>query len=309
MDVCREKVTCTSRRAAVLGTLLLLIASQFSSTLVLANGPIVSESLTLTLYLDGFVLVNHELELNQTFPSVNVTLLGEAFEELLVVDERNLPLDYSLIEGEAIVYSLGASQLKAAYFTPDLTSKTGKYWTLSTEVSTNATIVLPANASIISINSVPEIIESSNDQVSLVMPAGKIEITYIAEHSLHQQVKNDETWQLIAIVLFPIIASIVFAVWFLRRKKPAPPAEVENEVDLEKLLEKEKHLRPEEVQVIRFLAEKNGTAFEAEIYEKLDLPRTTTWRLLKRLEKMAIVDIQKSRRQNIVSIRKKYMKK
>jgi len=65
----------------------------------------------------------------------------------------------------------------------------------------------------------------------------------------------------------------------------------------------------EEVQVIRFLAEKHGTAFEAELYEKLNLPRTTTWRLLKRLEKMEIVDIRKSRRQNIVSIRKKYMKK
>jgi len=68
-------------------------------------------------------------------------------------------------------------------------------------------------------------------------------------------------------------------------------------------------LRPEEIKVIRFLAEKNGTAFEAELYEKLNLPRTTTWRLLKRLEKMAIVDIRKSRRQNVVSIRKKYMKK
>jgi uncharacterized membrane protein len=80
-------------------------------------------------------------------------------------------------------------------------------------------------------------------------------------------------------------------------------------VDVDKLFEREKHLRPEEVQVIHFLAEKHGTAFEAELYEKLNLPRTTTWRLLKRLEKMEIVDIRKSRRQNIVSVRKKYMKK
>jgi uncharacterized membrane protein len=289
--------------------LFLLAASQFSSTSALTNDPIISESLTLTVYLDGFVLVNHELELNQTFPSVNVTFLGEAFEELLVVDEQNLPLDYALVDGEAVIYSLGASQLTASYFTPDLTSKTGKYWTLSTEVSTNVTILLPADASIISLNNVPEIIESSNDQVSIVMPAGAIEITYIAEHSLHQQTQSDETWQLIAIVAFPLVAFIIFALWFLKRKKPATPEKVESEVDIDKLLEKEKHLRPEEMQVIQFLAEKNGTAFEAELYEKLNLPRTTTWRLLKRLEKMAIIDIRKSRRQNIVSIRKKYMKK
>jgi uncharacterized membrane protein len=68
-------------------------------------------------------------------------------------------------------------------------------------------------------------------------------------------------------------------------------------------------LRSEEVKVIRFLAEKHGTAFEAELYQTLNLPRTTTWRLLKRLEKMEIIDIRKSRRQNIVSVRRKYMKK
>ncbi len=299
------------RAGAILGTLLLLLAvPQFSPALVLANSPVTSEALTLTVYLDGFVLVNHELELNQTYPSVNVTLLGEAHEDMLVVDEKSLPLDYSAAAGKAIIYSLNATQIKISYFIPDLTSKTGKYWTLSANVSTNATVVLPEDASIISLNNVPELIESSNGRVSLVMPSGTIEITYIAEHSLYPQTQGYETWQLIAIVSFPVIASIAFALWFLRRKKPPPqPKEPTDEVDVDKLLEREKHLRPEEVQVIRFLAEKHGIAFEAELYEKLNLPRTTTWRLLRRLEKMKIVDIKKSRRQNIISIRKKYMKK
>jgi uncharacterized membrane protein len=303
-------VTWLSKGAgAILGALLLLLASQLSSPLILANGPVTSVSLTLTVYLDGFVLVNHELAINQTFPSINATLLGEAHEDMLIVDEQNLPLDHDLVNGEAVIHSLGASQIKISYFTPELTSKTGKYWTLNAEVSTNATVVLPEDASIISLNNVPELIESANGQVSLVMPSGTIEITYISEHSLYQQTQSYETWQLIAIVSFPIIASIALALWFLRRKKPPQPKELEDEVDVDKLFEKEKYLRPEEVQVIHFLAEKHGTAFEAELYEKLNLPRTTTWRLLKRLEKMEIVDIRKSRRQNIVSIRKKYMKK
>jgi len=298
------------RAEAILGTLLLLLAApQFSPTLVLANGPVTSETLTLTVYLDGFVLINQELELNQTYPSVNITLLGETYEDLLVVDGKSLPLDYSVAAGTATIYSLNATQIKISYFTPDLTSKTGKYWTLSTEVSTSTKVILPEDASIISLNNVPELIESSNGQVSLVMPSGTIEITYIAEHSLYPQTPSYETWQLIAIVSFPVIASIALALWFLRRKKPPQPKEPTDEVDIDKLFEREKHLRPEEVQVIRFLAEKHGTAFEAELYEKLNLPRTTTWRLLKRLEKMEIVDIRKSRRQNIVSIRKKYMKK
>lgn len=292
-----------------MGALLLMLAAQLSP-LALANNPVTSEALTLTVYLDGFVLVNHELTVNQTFPSINATLLGEVHEETLVVDEQGLPLDFTLTENEAVVQSLGASQIKISYFTPDLTTKTGKYWTLNAEVATNTTVILPEGASIISLNNVPEFIESSNGQVSLVMPSGTIEISYIAEHDFSQQTQNIELWQLAAIAFFPIIAATAFAVWFLRRKKPSPkPKKSLDEVDVDKLFAKEKHLRPEEVQVIRFLAEKHGTAFEAELYERLNLPRTTTWRLLKRLEKMEIVDIQKSRRQNIVSIRKKYLKK
>ena len=294
---------------AILGTMLLLLASQLSSPLVLANGPVTSESLTLTVYLDGFVLVNHELAINHTFPSINVTLLGEAHEDILIIDEQSLPLDYELVNGEAIIHSLGADQIKISYFTPYLTSKKGKYWTLSTEVTTNATITLPEDASIISLNNVPELIESSNGQVSLVMPSGTIEITYVADHSLYQQTQSYQTWHLTAITFFSILGSTAFVLWFLRRKKPSQLKKLETEVDTDKLFEKEKWLRPEEVQVIHFIAKKHGTAFEAELYEKMNLPRTTTWRLLKRLEKMEIVDIRKSRRQNIVSIRKKYMKR
>jgi uncharacterized membrane protein len=291
-----------------LGALFLLMISQFFSTFVLSEEPAFSESLTITIYLDGYVLVDHRLELDQTYPSVKVTLLGETFEDMLVVDELNLPLKYTPFEGEAIIHSLDASQIRLTYFTQDLTSKTGKYWAFGAEVPSETTIVLPEATSIISLNNIPELIETYNDQVSLLMPSGIIEITYIADYNLHQQSPSNEIWLLAAISL-PILASVGFAFWFLRRRRRSQPENLEDEVDIEKIFEREKYLRPEEIKVIRFLGEKKGTAFEAELYEKLDLPRTTTWRLLKRLKKMEIVDIKKSRRQNVVSIRRKYMKK
>lgn len=303
---------CRKRARAILGALLLLAASQLSLS-ALASNPVTSETLTLTAYLDGFVLVNHELTVNQTFPSINATLLGETHEEMLVVDEQNLPLDYTITDNKAVVNSLGASKIKISYFTPDLTSKTGKYWTLHTEVSINTMVTLPEATSIISLNNVPEYIETSNNQVSLIMPSGIIEISYISEHSFNQQNQTKEPWQVIAAISFSTIATVAIATWLIKRKKPqlqkTKPSAPSDEVNVDKLFEREKHLRPEEVQVVQFLAERHGTAFEAELYEKLNLPRTTTWRLLKRLEKMQIVDIHKSRRQNIVSIRKKYLKK
>jgi uncharacterized membrane protein len=285
--------------------------SHFSSTIAIADSPIASESLTLKTYLDGFVLVNYQLTLNQTYPTINVSLIGKTYEEILVVDEQNLPLDYSIVNNEAIIYSLNATQIIITYFTQDLTSKTGKYWTLTAEAPTNATVMLPETVSIIGINNMPELVESSNGQMVLVMPSGTIEITYIAEHDLDTQTQNPDALPLIitAILLsaaFPITAS---AIWLLKRKKPPKPTEPKNEVDTKKLFKKHKDLRQEEIQVISFLTEKHGTALEAELFEKLNLPRTTTWRLLKRLQTMEIVDITKSRRQNIVSIKKKYLKK
>ncbi len=288
-----------------------MLAASQPSVLALASNPVTSEALTLTIYLDGFVLVKHDLIVNQTSPLINTTLLGKTHDELLIVDEQYLPLDYNLTENNVNIDSLGANQITISYFTADLTSKTGKYWTLTTTVSTNTTVTLPESASIISLNSVPELIETSNNQVYLVMPSGTIEITYIAEHSLNWQTQGIETWQLIAFALFPTTTAIVLILWLVKRNKTKQKKIQQSvaEVNVDKVFEREKHLRPEEVDVIHFLAEKHGTAFEAEIYEKLNLPRTTTWRLLRRLEKMEIVMVQKSRRQNIVSIRKKYLKK
>jgi uncharacterized membrane protein len=275
------------------------------------QNPTISQTVTLTAYLDGYVMVAHELQVNQSYPSVNVSLLCETYENLLIVDESDLPLDFSISDGDASVSSLGSSAIKVSYLTQDLTSKTGKYWTLSVNAPVNTTVILPEAVTIISLNDIPDFIETSDGQMTLVMPSGTIEITYVSEHTFSGQAQDsDFLWASIAVVSAFSISAAASAVWVLKRKKNAKSEEPqESVVDIDKLFEREKDLRPEEAQVLRFLADKNGKAFEAELYEKLNLPRTTTWRLLKRLEKMEIVDIRKSRRQNIISIRKKYLRK
>ena len=303
----------SKRTALPLITLFLMYSAVFfSAGTTAANAQATTEAFTLTVYLDGFVLVNHQITLNQTSPSINISLIGETYEELLIVDEKNLPLEHSVSSGEATIYSLNAEELAITYITQDLTSKTGKYWTLTAETNANATLKLPEAVSIISINSVPELIQTTDSEIVLVMPAGLIEISYIAEHELGLDThKPNEIMFIIAVLATFIAVLIVVSVILLsRRKKPSLLlAEPKNEVDTKKLLAKHKDLRSEELQVISFLVEKNGTALEADLYERLDIPRTTTWRLLKRMQGMGIVDITKSRRQNIVSIKRKYLKK
>jgi len=42
-----------------------------------------------------------------------------------------------------------------------------------------------------------------------------------------------------------------------------------------------------------FREDLQGKAFESEIRERFQLPRTTTWRLIKRLEKEGIIEVRK----------------
>lgn len=296
------------KRYLVLALLHSLIASTVSPiSPALSQEYATWESLTLTVFSDGFVLVDYKLLVNQSSPTINVTLLGQTFEDLIVVDEKGLPLDYFLINEEMVVYTLGANKTRITYFTQDLTSKIGGYWTLIVDVPTNATLELPIEAYVISLNVVPITIESSDSQITLIMPTGSIDVTYVISRQLSRPSLNYELLAMLAISV--AIFGVILAYGFWRTKKRLKPPEEKQQIDVERIYKKHKDLRVEEKEAIQILVEKQGTAFEAELYAKLNLPRTTTWRMLKRLEKMGIIEIKKSRRQNIVSIKAKYRQK
>ena len=91
---------------------------------------------------------------------------------------------------------------------------------------------------------------------------------------------------------------------------PLPPIIPDSKVDrsilsriVGKILEEKPHLRPEDQQVLQFLAEKEGAAFESEIRSKFQLPKTTIWRLVKRLEREELVEIRKAGGQNLIKLR------
>jgi len=70
-----------------------------------------------------------------------------------------------------------------------------------------------------------------------------------------------------------------------------------------RVLEERPHLRPEDQDVLKFLAEKEGAAFESEIRTKFQLPKTTIWRLVKRLEREELVEIRKAGGQNLIKLK------
>lgn len=70
-----------------------------------------------------------------------------------------------------------------------------------------------------------------------------------------------------------------------------------------RILAEKPHLRPEDQAVLLYLAEKDGTAFESELRNKFLLPKTTIWRLARRLEREGLIEITKAGGQNLIKLR------
>ncbi|HJR84117.1 MAG TPA: hypothetical protein VJ772_01990 [Nitrososphaeraceae archaeon] len=63
------------------------------------------------------------------------------------------------------------------------------------------------------------------------------------------------------------------------------------------------YLRNEDKELLDFLCEREGSAFESEIRNKFVLPRTSLWRLIKRLEREELVEVRKIGGQNLIKLR------
>ncbi len=104
---------------------------------------------------------------------------------------------------------------------------------------------------------------------------------------------------------------------YARRRKDAPASKapipqtppkksVEWEVNLEAIFRKHPELRVDDKEVLRFLAEHNGEVFANEIRDRFDIPRTSAWRLIRRLITLRIVEERKIGGKSLIFVVAKY---
>ena len=108
------------------------------------------------------------------------------------------------------------------------------------------------------------------------------------------------------VIVVLVVVGLVVVLKSRNRTELVKPEPKKRTIDIERIFAGHKDLLPEEKQAIHFLAENNGEAFEADLYDYVKLPRTTTWRMVKRLKGMNIITVTKFRRQNLVRIKNKY---
>lgn len=412
------------RRNSALAIAILILVSTLP---IVKAAPPAPQSLTIELHTDGFASVEYTLTVDQKIPEANITTFGQILIDLAVANEENLPLVYTLKEGVLRVNTLGTDTVKITYSTQDLSSKDGRFWVIDLTTQIKTTILLPAKATLVEFDPIPELMESRGDKVLLIMPQGPTMITYVtsvigtreyaqvvlrdaegvidetksrgvivkpAEELLQQaqaafnqgdyikaetwgkqaketalQIKADhsqasariqaaeneivlaekesrttlieEAKQLLAEsktkfnsgnytqagviadqsstkaktseVPFPtttvvgaaLVLAVLGALIIVARPKAAKqrtPRE-RKPIEVERYLKRD-DLRQDEKDAIKIIAESNGEIPEAELYNKLALPRTTTWRLVRRLEKMGIVEITKVRRLNLIRLKR-----
>jgi len=278
--------------------------------LALISVPVVSvgelgyfvESVELRVYRDGLVHVTQALTVNETFPALTVNLLASMIENVIVVDENDTILEYKIKDSNMTVFSLGARRVIIEYDTMMLTKKEAGVWTLTLNNTYNLTVLLPEKSTVIYLNEVPTTISTEDSRTVLQLFPGPWEISYVLpmvppKPSPSPPPPPPPLFTIpIEYLIGGVLVIAVAGSFLLLRRRGSPK--------VESILKKHPDLRAEDREVVQFIAERGGKVFEAEVREKFNLPRTTVWRLAKRLEKMEIVTVKRIGLQNQIELRK-----
>jgi uncharacterized membrane protein len=129
----------------------------------------------------------------------------------------------------------------------------------------------------------------------LVEVAGQVSQFTVSEESVNGASSSTFPIEYLVAAVVAVAAIVFVAILLFRRREP----------NTEKVFKLNPQLNTEEKDVIQFLGENEGTAFESQIRERFpDIPRTSLWRLVKRLEKMDIIKVKKIGLENQVELKK-----
>lgn len=261
--------------------------------IVLAEIPYAVKDMTLTVFADGVVQVSAVILVNENEASITLPLLSPQAHvfNVVVFDENKVPLDYEFGEGNITIYSFGASNVLLEYDTDALTRKETGLWTLTISTPFELKVVFPENSVLMYMNAPPALVSSDGGKIKLTLYPGDWEISYelIYQRTTQTLTQTPPPEIMPVPAYYALIACAVAAVVI--------------GMALGKCRKKFEPLKTEEVEIVRFLKENNGRALEAELRKAFpNIPRTTMWRLVKRLEKKGILRVRKVGLQNVVEL-------
>jgi uncharacterized membrane protein len=265
-----------------------------------AEAQLEAETMTVKVYRDGLTHITQTMKTDELLPAITLILLSTTIENLIVLDENQQAVDYQLNNANLTIFTLGAAQISVEYDTLVLTIKEADVWTLVLNTPYNLTVSLPQNSTVVYLSQVPTAIDTTGEEISLSLRPDQWEISYIVP--IQQEDQNGDNpspaipIEYLIVTAAVVSATIILLALFIFRKR---------KINSKKILSRNPTLMKEDIAVIEFLAEKEGKAFEAEIRQRFpDMPRTSLWRLIRRLERLEIVEVKKIGLENQVQLKK-----
>jgi uncharacterized membrane protein len=275
-------------------------------------------TIDLVVYPDGTTHVSSEISADVLKPDFSVDLFGPTVDNLVAEDENGFLLSVDTKENTAVVTTLGASNISLNYDIHDLVSKEGRIWSFNFNSPVEFSVLMPNNIVIVGMSTYPLNLQTIDEKSLLLLPSGTVEINYffgVSEIPPPNTVPEQSSDNSIYYIGGGIVAAGAIAAVLINRSKKSstktisetiPNQEIsEKPLSIETIFEQIPELREDDKQLISFISENGGKAYESELRKKFLQPRTTMWRAVKRLERYGIVEIEKKELQNLVRLKKK----
>ncbi|MHC1609315.1 MAG: helix-turn-helix transcriptional regulator [Candidatus Methanofastidiosia archaeon] len=247
--------------------------------------PVAASETTMEVYRDGYVHIEQTIDADPFIGAIDITLLSETVENLLIVDSDDIPLNYEVNGITLTIFTLGEEVARIYYDTPSITSKEGALWGIALEADDTTHIILPEESTIIYLSPMPEKIDLSTN--SVYMGAGSIEITYI----FGPETENKSMSWYVMVLFIVAIISIIGYVLIKYHKRPKK-WKYDDELDII------------ENKIMEYLYE-HDSAFESEIRTAFNIPKTSSWRMMRRLEQKEYIILTKKNKLNLLSVNKR----
>ncbi|MCL7396130.1 MAG: winged helix-turn-helix transcriptional regulator [Thaumarchaeota archaeon] len=241
--------------------------------------------LTLRVYEDGVIVVEDKIFPEIDYGNVTVKLLTYDVENILVISEDGKLVNYELNGDQLTIYGELPSQLTIHYETPALTVKNGSLWILEVYLPREAVVLMPSRSIIISLSNVPKMIAGEKDSLKLVLSPGMWKIEYIIQFTPRTSIQEgqDNSYMIVIPSLGGGAVALFSAIVYIRKKRNSSI-----------LLDDEKRVFE--------LIKKRRKISEAEIRALTRLPKTTVWRIVRRLERKGLVRVVQVNKRNEVEL-------
>lgn len=280
--------------------IILLVLQSLNISNIYAQQGFSIEITNIQIHRDGLTSIKQTVNIEESYPQITIPLFSPSIENILVLDQNQKLVDYEMVAQNLTIFSLGATQILIDYETFSLTNKIAEVWSINIENQYEVSVSLPKNSTVIYLNQMPNTIDTQEDIITFNLHPNQWEISYLLSPSSSDNTNNGNTNQNLfpleyLITALGVLVTLTIILFFMRKKKKP---------NIKKIFKTYPQLSKEDKAVIEFLSENDGRAFEAEIRVKFpDLPRTSLWRLVRRLERMEIVEINKIGLENQVKLK------